>query len=351
MIVAQGRKANHIVPTNAARRTKTTAKNACCASLRKSSSRGRRFGMSFAYTGQTVSWDRTKYPATNSPSSNLSDYIADSIGSSNPSPDELPIKTFRERKRPKPDRIPSPSSAQMRRPPLPVVTLPTPISLARSRAQTPLASPSLATYQAPEELEAGPSKLHEYFQNEEARVDDSTSSDETLIEELNEEHHHYFREPVRGTVRLTAPVLPVQIPQQPEPEFPIASGSRSLPAHVDSESSQDELDSLTAGPSEHRGPTVPEQIDTEEEPEMPELELMHWNDHEDDAEVEEDDEGAIMPFGEVENDELPFARPPVRPPPPRRPLDPRPARPEQDAIDQEEIDAAMEDDMDGALEG
>ncbi|KAH8104046.1 hypothetical protein BXZ70DRAFT_888328, partial [Cristinia sonorae] len=188
--------------------------------------------------------------------------------------------------------IPSPSQSPLptplRRPPLPAFTLPSSPSPKgiRSRAHTPLASPSLATYQPPEELEAGPSNLTGYFQNSPPRSSDA-DSDDTLFEEVKDEHHHYFREPILETTTLYT---------------------------TDQSDQEDEMDD------------------------------------------DEDDEDAVVPFGGViEEEELPLQ---IRI---GQPGDEAPARPdqlqalapgraEQDAMDQEEIDAAMEDDMDGALE-
>ncbi|OBZ73915.1 ERAD-associated E3 ubiquitin-protein ligase doa10 [Grifola frondosa] len=84
-----------------------------------------------------------------------------------------------------------------RRPPLPIVTLPpSPFvfgagpsaSASRSHGHTPLASPSLATYRAPEELEAGPSNLSGYFD------DDGPTVVELNRDEVEAEHRVYFRE-------------------------------------------------------------------------------------------------------------------------------------------------------------
>ncbi|KAH9933406.1 uncharacterized protein B0H18DRAFT_1196777 [Fomitopsis serialis] len=93
-------------------------------------------------------------------------------------------------------------SGSLRRPPLPSVTLPSPssgvppsASASISRGATPLASPSLATYSAPEEFEAGPSNPAEYFgrspSDEEMRTEHSryfvTEEDEGFGAELEED--------------------------------------------------------------------------------------------------------------------------------------------------------------------
>ncbi|KZT70808.1 hypothetical protein DAEQUDRAFT_708092 [Daedalea quercina L-15889] len=75
---------------------------------------------------------------------------------------------------------------ELRRPPLPSVTLPSPSSgvpASISRGATPLASPSLATYRAPEEFEAGPSNLSGYFGRRDS---------EEEMEEMRAEHNRYF---------------------------------------------------------------------------------------------------------------------------------------------------------------
>lgn len=88
---------------------------------------------------------------------------------------------------------PSTPSSPVRRPPLLSATFLTPngagtsspppaVGSSRSGAQTPLASPSLATYRAPEELEEGPSTLAGYFNPE-----------GTAEAEMKMEHEMYFR--------------------------------------------------------------------------------------------------------------------------------------------------------------
>ncbi|KAH9840035.1 uncharacterized protein C8Q71DRAFT_474546 [Rhodofomes roseus] len=80
----------------------------------------------------------------------------------------------------------------LRRPPLPSVTLPSPssgvppsASASISRGATPLDSPSLATYSAPEEFEAGPSNLAGYFGRRPSYEDDEPP-------DMREEHSRYF---------------------------------------------------------------------------------------------------------------------------------------------------------------
>ncbi|KAH9924822.1 hypothetical protein B0H21DRAFT_764612 [Amylocystis lapponica] len=75
----------------------------------------------------------------------------------------------------------------LRRPPLPGVWIPplsgTSASASRSRVHTPLASPSLATYRAPEEFEAGPSDIADYFDGDTSITDRA---------EMEAEHRRYF---------------------------------------------------------------------------------------------------------------------------------------------------------------
>lgn len=112
------------------------------------------------------------------------------------------------------------SVGSLRRPPLPSVTLPPssgaspPNSVTRSSGHTPLTSPSLATYQAPEEFEAGPSNLADYF-NEDNHSDgvraetdpefhkyfmdlDEGAEDEDAEPEMDEaDHYHWSEEELR----------------------------------------------------------------------------------------------------------------------------------------------------------
>ncbi|KAH9935970.1 uncharacterized protein BXZ73DRAFT_76777 [Epithele typhae] len=86
------------------------------------------------------------------------------------------------------------SPSGLRRPPLPAVTLPPSpprpsdpavTSLQNVRGSTPMESPSLATYRAPEELGAEPQG---YFVH-----DDADGAEQEYFDE--EEHRHYFRDP------------------------------------------------------------------------------------------------------------------------------------------------------------
>jgi E3 ubiquitin-protein ligase MARCH6 len=73
--------------------------------------------------------------------------------------------------------IPRSPSSIPRRPPLPT-------SGRSSRTHTPLASPGLATYRAPEDLAAGPSGIGGYFDEEAGPIPD-----------FEREHRRYFKEP------------------------------------------------------------------------------------------------------------------------------------------------------------
>ncbi|KAI0077759.1 hypothetical protein K474DRAFT_1620717 [Panus rudis PR-1116 ss-1] len=184
----------------------------------------------------------------------------------------------------------------LRRPPLPGISLPptfadgSSATASRSRTTTPLASPSLATYSAPEEFEAGPSNLSGYF------------TSQTSPEELRREHDQYFREP------------------SPE-RYPLPPSSPGLtPTREDEEVT-------LAGDSSHE-------------------DIIPRSD--DDFEEEEDGEDDIVPFGP----ELPPAEEaPVQNADNGEAADGNePPRIEVEPADQEELDANLDDDMDGALE-
>ncbi|TBU39775.1 hypothetical protein BD309DRAFT_1083198 [Dichomitus squalens] len=91
---------------------------------------------------------------------------------------------------------PSTSTAGLRRPPLPTMTLPPspiPSSSQAALGDTPLASPSLATYRAPEELEVPPDAEPDYFVRDYLR---NLQPDRYLDpERVEEEHARYFRDP------------------------------------------------------------------------------------------------------------------------------------------------------------
>ncbi|PIL24929.1 hypothetical protein GSI_12816 [Ganoderma sinense ZZ0214-1] len=91
----------------------------------------------------------------------------------------------------------STSTTGLRRPPLPTMTLPPSpipsISVEVVRGATPLESPSLATYRAPEELDADAAADRDYFVHDD---DDDLQQDQLLDhEQTEEEHAYYFRDP------------------------------------------------------------------------------------------------------------------------------------------------------------
>ncbi|KAK7687757.1 hypothetical protein QCA50_008976 [Cerrena zonata] len=200
-----------------------------------------------------------------------------------------------------------------RRPPMPGISLPphvlaspSTVDLPRSRINTPLASPGLASYSAPEEIEAGPSRG--YF------------GPENLDEETLQEFERYFAQQ-----RSDVPGL-------------VDAG----PAHVPHDVVDVDHDGLDSA-------------DTSQE--IP----QHWSDDEfEEEEEEEDHEDAIIPFGVPPPGEDPDAdlngdgRNALRDDRPGEPENGRDVnrvpQPDGDGIDPDDMDANIEDDMDGALE-
>lgn len=98
---------------------------------------------------------------------------------------------------------PSTTPTGPRRPPLPSITLPpsplpsasSPNPLQAGSAQTPLASPSLATYRAPEELDVDVRRQRGYFVQDYVR---SLEPETFLDPNIADEHRHYFRDPDDG---------------------------------------------------------------------------------------------------------------------------------------------------------
>ena len=204
------------------------------------------------------------------------------------------------------DKIFGPSSptSPVRRPPMPGTTLPTPnlaststpaVGTTRSGAQTPLASPSLATYRAPEELEGGPSTLVGYFDQE-----------GFTEEELKMEHEVYFRKP---------------------DDEERHSGLEDTPALVqtsdesDEEEDDDDYEHILAGDDEDN--------DEDEEADALEFDGAEWEDEGNEEEVEE--QGQI----DLEIEQQPAAGPPA-------------AIQVPDGI--EDLEQNVEDDMEGAME-
>lgn len=161
---------------------------------------------------------------------------------------------------------------------------------------SPLASPSLATYRAPEEFEAGPSHSSGYFQQE--------NDDDDDIE--YDEYNLYFHKPEDSRVGA-------QGEERDEPR-----------QHADNAQT----------------PTLDLRAEHEDDHPMPGLE--QWTDEEFDE--QEDDENAMVEFGgpmdeEEDREEVVDL------------LDRVPGAEEAAVLDDDEIEAGIEDDMEGALEG
>ena len=145
----------------------------------------------------------------------------------------------------------TPQQAKVRRPPLPSTTLPTsdgaipasPQNL--SPAVTPLESPSLATYRAPEEFEAGPSRLAGYFDG------DADIEMDAGQEDMEAEHGRYFEEPEasagveggseRGSLRLLSDEEGSDDQVSETPDKLEQSEGRALTLLSDDEGSDDEV--------------------------------------------------------------------------------------------------------------
>lgn len=179
-----------------------------------------------------------------------------------------------------------------RRPTLTASDLPYLPSPPNGTTSNPPTSPSLTTYRPPEEFEAVPSS---YFHNEAPLQDKSLDSDDTSPEDMD----YYFRE-----------LSPV----------PSSTATAQGTAQVEQHAEEDDSDSPPAQPFSEA-----EDIEDEEDAGVPEN--------------EDDDpppDPAAIPIGGAllgQQDQQ------------------QPARVDADPMDQEEMDAAMDDDMDGALEG
>ncbi len=205
---------------------------------------------------------------------------------------------------------PSPSTPSgLRRPPLPTMTLPpspalasASASAAQSRKQTPLASPSLATYRAPEDLDAlVPDGQVDYFVEQ-------WYADLMDANDLEEAHRKYFRDPEDRQRELE------------EAEAERAERAEMADVELDGDM-DDDADDVRWTDEEVVAEVEEEE---EEEEEGPGLED---DVHEDDADQPE----------EVEDDALPEAGAVAEPP--------------QPIPEDLENDINIEDDMDGALEG
>lgn len=186
---------------------------------------------------------------------------------------------------------------------------PSPLSPS-SRSRTPLASPSIATYRAPEELEAGPSTLSEYFTQPDQNEDDTPHEDSGSTER---EYDVYFRNPNDDEEHESAPGKGKEPAVQAEP----------VQERRDSGSDQDMpgLAHLTDGDSDDG-----EELEDERHPEIhiPDPDVFNGFDGEDDG-------------GEADEEQLMDIREAL-------------AEPRADFADPEDGDVGMEDDMEGALE-
>ncbi|KAH9893215.1 hypothetical protein C8Q73DRAFT_746014 [Cubamyces lactineus] len=220
--------------------------------------------------------------------------------------------------RPSPPSSPSVPPG-LRRPPLPTVTLPpspavasSSASVVHSRKHTPLASPSLATYRAPEELDASDPTVHDdYFEEREKereleREQEREQWDADFTdEELEEAERRYFRN-LQERRRVVDEELRAEAQREREEREEMADAEQD--GEVD-----DEADDVR---------WTDEEIVVEE-------------DEEDDAAGRDDGAGRLG----VEVDAVPDAgagAQGVMPPPP--------------PPDELENDINIEDDMDGALE-
>lgn len=198
-------------------------------------------------------------------------------------------------------------SIPVRRPALPSTSLPsrsqpgTPGSPSgsgrpHSRGHTPLASPTLATYIAPEEFEVGSSRFRTQHGLPDIVDDDS-------VDETKDEYHRYF-----GDIQASIDDLQANI---------------------------NDLRASVHDLTEELGIPMAEPMVIQPQLQPPT-----------DDEEEEDEEEVVIPFGDADDEQE--DRPPARDAAlPRRP----PNAAEAEAVDPEEADANLEDDMDGALEG
>ncbi|EKM50520.1 uncharacterized protein PHACADRAFT_263859 [Phanerochaete carnosa HHB-10118-sp] len=184
---------------------------------------------------------------------------------------------------------------------------PSPMSTS-SRGRTPLASPSLATYRAPEELEAGPSKSLEYFPQHQREEEFSPNGGSGSTER---EYDTYFRDPEAKEDNTLGKGKAPAVQAAP------------LHARQDSESDHDMpgLAQITDAESDD-GEELEEERHAQAN--IPDPEPFNPFDAEDEA-VEGDDE-QLMDIREAL------------------------AEPRQEFPDPEEGDVGMEDDMEGALE-
>ncbi|KAI1796687.1 hypothetical protein LXA43DRAFT_986618 [Ganoderma leucocontextum] len=233
------------------------------------------------------------------------------------------------------------SAAGPRRPPLPTMTLPpSPIPSTSAEAvqgATPLASPSLATYRAPEELDVDADGDGEYFVHDYVR---DLEPDQYLDPEQAEaEHAHYFREPSEDDTDFdTDDEEEMRQLVHARAGFREEAEARRLRAQEMAEMADEEMD-----------------VDDEGEADVDELQ---WTDDDALHEDDDDDEGEGGPGVVQIREELPG---PLAggeglrqgfPAQERRELRVVLGQPPEPPPPQEDFDAEIniEDDMDGALE-
>lgn len=228
----------------------------------------------------------------------------------------------------------STSAAGFRRPPLPTMTLPPspiPSSSAEAvRGSTPLASPSLATYRAPEELDvdADGGGDGDYFVHDYDR--DLRPNQYFNPEQVEEEHAHYFREP-----------------SEDDTDFDTDEDDEHARAHF-------RVEAEARVHAQEMAEMADEEMDMDDEGEL-DVDEVQWTD--DDALHEEDDEEGEGGQGVVQiREDLPgpFAggEGVDEAAQERRELRVVLGQPPEPPLPQDDFDAEVniEDDMDGALE-
>ena len=234
----------------------------------------------------------------------------------------------RKRKREEPAEPPeapatpeTPQTPSRQRPPLFTTAVlpdradlsPSPLSTS-SRSWTPLASPSLATYRAPEELEAGPSKLSGYFTQQQEGEEEYPAGDSGSTER---EYETYFRvpededaddaEPSTTSGKGKGKGKEPAVAAEPALERQDSESDHDMPGLMDAESE----DGMELDEGRHVEVHIPEPD--------------HFNPFDGEDEPAEADEEQLV--------------------------DARGAEQRVDFPDPEDGDVGMEDDMEGALEG
>ncbi|KAH7924153.1 hypothetical protein BV22DRAFT_1091457 [Leucogyrophana mollusca] len=199
-------------------------------------------------------------------------------------------------------------SPPLRRPPFPNTTVdgaaPNKLQLPPSPA-APLASPSLTTYRAPEELEPGPSRPNGYFDRKKRARDES-----------EDEYNHFFRDP-------------------PDTHKPTENGHDDAAAVEGNRFIGDQEMDLAQDPENAAREVEEVEEDEDEEEEMIDPEWEGEPEQEEEEEEEEDDDEAELNVV----DPAQF--------PPQAQLQ---AAIEQAAQVNDELEGGVEDDMDGIME-